>query len=180
MKRIAFSREIISEKERVYIKNYLENILSVDTSSINLSLDKLVKTCFNDFCIIFEDRGFNDLNTIFKGRWVAGIVNEKIFISPWLYDIIYKQFGRRACIVVDGKGLEVFLYGEDLFASSIKEYYEPIDNDVAVLDYRDDNVLGVAKPLVKGHELKKLIKEGVNKPVFKNIFDLGIYIRLVG
>lgn len=180
MKRIAFSREIVSKKERMYIENYLKNILGVDIDNINLFLDKLVKTCFNNFCIIFEDRGFNDLNMIFKGRWVAGIVGEEVFISPWLYDIIYKQFGRRACIVVDGKGLEVFLYGGDLFASSIREYYEPIDNNVAVLDCRDNNVIGVAKPLVKGHELRKLIKERVDKPVFKNIFDLGMYIRLVG
>ncbi len=177
MKKIAFKKVLLNENEVSLIKHYLEEILNVPM--VHLQFKKLVKTCFNELCIVYEDG--EDLDTvIYQGRWIAGIIGDDLFLSPWLYSSIYNTSGFKACIVVNKKALEIFLYGGDIFASSITRFYEPIDNVVAVIDPRDNAVVGAAKPIVKGEILRKIINDKREEPVFKNLFDLGVFLREFG
>lgn len=176
---IRFTKTRLRPDEKRRLIDYIENVMAIDPSIVDET--RLFKTCFDEICLIYEDSiPDTATTTVYKGRWVAGIIGDTLFLSPWLYSEIYSNIGYRAAIVITKKAVEIFLYGGDIYASSIVKFYEPIDNIVAVIDPRDSTVIGVAQPLVKGGELRSAIKEKRSEPVFKNIFDLGLFLRKLG
>ncbi len=132
---------------------------------------------------IMSCRGFGAryerVSVVYSGECIGFIIDGKPYLSTQLYEEIYRYIGGyRAALIASEHGVKAFLYGNDLFASSIKEYYEPLDNPVAVIDPLDNRVVGVAEPILHGENLFKALRESMEKPVYRNIYDLGLYIRL--
>jgi len=128
-------------------------------------------------CSEYGAKYFN-ASVVYSGEWIGIVVDNKVYLSTIVYERVYKYLGEyRAAIKVSEQGVKTFLYGNDLFASSITEYYEPIYNPVAVIDSFDNRVIGVAEPMVDQNELINALKKGLEKPVYRNIYDLGFFIR---
>ncbi len=128
-------------------------------------------------CSEYGAKYFN-ASIVYSGEWLGIVVDNRVYLSTIVYEGVYKYLGEyRAAITVSEHGVKSFLYGNDLFASSVVEYYEPIYNPVAVIDSSDNRVIGVAEPMVSENELINALKKGLEKPVYKNIYDLGFFIR---
>jgi len=128
-------------------------------------------------CSEYGAKYFN-ASIIYSGEWLGIIINNKIYLSTVIYERVYRYLGEyRAAITVSQHGVKTFLYGNDLFASSIIKYYEPMYNPVAVIDSFDNRVIGVAEPMVSENELINALKKGLERPVYKNVYDLGFFIR---
>lgn len=156
---------LLSRKHIIKIQSYLNNVLGVDPHKY-LPI-KLYYTCFNNICFVHEESGGIDkASLIYSGLWIGLIINDEPYLSPQLFEKIYSEIGYRASVIVNDKGVKNFLYGKDIFEESISEKYLPLNNPVSVIDYCDYRVIGVAKPLRKG--------------IYKNIYDLGWFIRILG
>lgn len=132
--------------------------------------DELRYLCINDLCIIHSiiaGAGEFGTNTIYQGQWVATIVKGEITPSIPLVKKIYSSKGFRAAVLVGEKGVKAFLYGNDVLLESIIEKYEPVDGLVSIVDSSDNEIIGFAK-------------WNPRKKVFENIYDLGIYLRILG
>jgi len=163
-KRVKFSFDKLSSRRYRMLWEYLEKILGVDPSKY---LPKqLYVTCFDEYCIIHEKAGREDKATLlYSGRWIGLIVHGKTCLSTYLYEEIYRERGYQAAIIVGDTGVKNFLYGRDVLEESIVEKYPPLNSQVAVIDQSDYRVIGVAEP----------IKEGV----YRNIYDIGIFLRVI-
>ncbi|MEM1695754.1 MAG: hypothetical protein QXJ18_03050 [Desulfurococcaceae archaeon] len=128
-------------------------------------------TCFEDLCIVYvhDPRipGILSATEIFGGRWIALYVKGTLAPSIPLIKEIYKRTGLRAAIVVSEEGVKAFLYGNDVLPESVIELVPPSKGLYAVVDYYDKDVVGFAKWNPK-------------KRVYENIYDIGIFIRLLG
>ena len=128
-------------------------------------------------CSGYGAKYFN-ASIVYSGEWLGIVIDNRVYLSTIIYERIYRYLGKyRAAITVSEHGVKNFLYGNDLFASSVIRYYEPIYNPVAVIDSFDKRVIGVAEPMVSENELINALKKGLEKPVYKNIYDLGFFIR---
>ena len=128
-------------------------------------------------CSKYGAKYFN-ASIVYSGEWLGIVIDDRVYLSTVIYERIYGYLGKyRAAITVSEQGVKTFLYGNDLFASSVIRYYEPIYNPVAVIDSFDNRVIGVAEPMVSENELINALKKGLEKPVYKNIYDLGFFIR---
>jgi len=128
-------------------------------------------------CSGYGAKYFN-ASIVYSGEWLGIVVDNRVYLSTIVYERVYRYLGEyRAAITVSEHGVKTFLYGNDLFASSVIEYYEPIYNPVAVIDSFDNRVIGVAEPMVSEKELINALKKGLEKPIYKNIYDLGFFIR---
>lgn len=123
----------------------------------------------NDICVIYEPiKGARLRPTmLFSGRWVGLSVKGLVVPSIQLLNEIYSREGPAAAIIVAEQGVKAFLYGNDVLVESVIEAYPPADGIVGVLDSTDMKVIGVAKYSKK---------EGV----YKNVYDAGIFLRLLG
>lgn len=164
-KRVEFSFGRLSSRRYRFLAWYIEKILGADPSKY---LPKqLYITCFSNYCIVHEEAGREDLVTLlYSGRWIGLIIRNKICLSTYMYEEIYRDLGEyRAAIIVGEKGVKNFMYGRDIFEESINEKYPPLNNQVAVLDEKDKHVIGVAEPLKHG--------------IYQNIYDIGIFLRII-
>ncbi|RLG88907.1 MAG: hypothetical protein DRO15_01805 [Thermoprotei archaeon] len=110
------------------------------------------------------------------GLFIGWKRNEKFIPTPWLFSYVYGCLGKiKAAIQINEKASYLYLYGRDIFASSIMKIYEPIKegNYVAVLDYEGE-IIGV------GLLLKSPLKAEGNEVVVKNVFDMGWFLRRGG
>mgnify|MGYP000167906647 CR=1 FL=1 len=110
------------------------------------------------------------------GLFIGWRMNEVFIPSPWLFNYIYNCIGKvKAAIEIDEKASHLYLYGRDIFSSSIMKIYEPIEKNsyVAILDFEGE-IIGVG--LVLKHPLEAEEKE----VVVKNIFDMGWFLRRGG
>ncbi len=121
---------------------------------------------------------YNNLTSTYSGFWIGLWMNNKLYLSPLLYEEIFVRIGRfRATVVAKEKGVKSFLYGNDLFASSIQEYYPPLDNPVAVVDASDGRVIGVGELTIDPVLFMRMVRESVEEPVVRNIYDLSVFIK---
>jgi len=147
------------------LKKYVGRAFNAELDLL-VEVGELKETCFNDLCLIFQ--GITELSgAVFSGELVGIVKEGHVVPSPQLYTKLFQRFGWRSCVVATDKGVKAFLYGNDLLLESVAEIYPPVDNYVAVLDYYDYNVIGVA------------VWDESSK-VFKNVFDLGVYLRKLG
>jgi len=127
-------------------------------------------TCIGDICIVYSmpsNLGVNGLTRLYMGRWVATVVNGALTPSIPLVESIYASRGLRAAIIVTEQGVKAFLYGNDILLESIREKYEPVNQLVTVVDSSDREIIGFAE-------------WDQRRRVYRNIFDLGLYLRLLG
>jgi len=127
-------------------------------------------TCIGDICIVYSmpsNLSVNGLTRLYMGRWVATVVNGVLTPSIPLVESIYASRGLRAAIVVAEQGVKAFLYGNDILLESIREKYEPVNQLVTVVDSSDREIIGFAK-------------WDPRRKAYRNIFDLGLYLRLLG
>ncbi len=168
------------------LKNYLEEVLDASIAEyIEENRDKVFVIRVNriGFIYVLERKTWlkNLPNIVFGGKWIGVIVEKDVCPSINIYERAFLNKGYRASIVVSEHGAKNFLYGNDIFASSIEEYYDPLNYCVAVIDYFDKKVIGVAKPFddISMNELYKFLEEKQAIPVFKNVFDLGFFLRVL-
>ncbi len=166
--------------------NYLDNVLDTDIAYYireNKENTYIVQVNKIGFIYILEKEGKlgNLPNIVYGGKWIGVVIDNDVCPSINLYEQVFSTKGYRASIIVNEEGVKNFLYGNDIFASSIEEYYEPINYCVAVIDYFDKRVIGIAKPVetISLDELHKLLEEKQAIPVFKNVFDLGFFLRVL-
>ncbi len=81
---------------------------------------------------------------------------------------------RRKRVWVNEKGEMLFLYGRDLFASSILRTEDFKENEVVFICNRDGDIIGIGKSRYDSDKIKDL--EG-NRVVIENLIDRGEYIR---
>lgn len=163
MKRIKVSIKKLKKKHMIELERFIEKILRADPS--NYLKQTLYVTCFNETCIIHEKAGKLDKVTLlYSGLWIGLLINNRVYLSPIIYEKIYSVYGFRAAIKVNEIALKNFLYGRDIFEESIIEKYPPLNNPLAVLDdeYR---VVGVVEPYRRDIQ------------IYRNIYDLGLFLR---
>lgn len=130
--------------------------------------EKLKMLCFNDVCIIYEPIGIEPAKiTIYCGPWIAIMNRGKIAPSIPLINEIFRKKGVRGAIEVCERGIKAFLYGNDILIESIVTKYPPCDRLVAVIDHVDKEIVGFA-------EWDK------ENNVYRNIYDIGIFLRQIG
>lgn len=164
MKKIKLRMGLLSDIYVYKLHNYLRNVLEVDPHKYLPS--RLYYTCFNNICYIHEESGkLNKASLIYSGFWFGLLINDEVYLSPQLYEKIYSENGFKASIIVSDNGVKNFLYGRDILEESIVEKYPPLNNPVSVIDYVDYRVIGVAEPFEKG--------------IYRNIYDLGWFLRIL-
>lgn len=133
--------------------------------------DELYYTCFNDFCMIYtatRDVLIGVRSTrVFAGRWIGVYYKKLLTPSIPLVNEIFREIGVKAAIVVAQKGASAFLYGNDVLPESVVQVIPPNRGIYAVMDQSDGEVLGFAR-------------WNPRKEVYENIYDLGLYLRLLG
>ncbi len=179
---VRYRREGVGKSYLEELKNYLVNILSTDYREY-LS-GKLYTTWINNIGFIHRIiesplKTIVKATIIYSGEWIGLIKDGRAYLSPFIYQEVYSKKGFKAAIVVSDKALKNFLYGKDILASSIIEVYPPLYNPVAILDPIDKRVVGVAKPMVKYSLFKKYIASKSLKPIYENVYDLGLFLRFL-
>lgn len=130
--------------------------------------ENLHELCVGQVCVIYEpalDR-LGDATILFSGKWVALQIKGELAPSVPLVEKIYSHEGYRAAIVVAEKGVKAFLYGNDVLPASVLEKHPPVENIVSVIDSSDYRIIGFAK-------------YDKHRDVYKNIYDLGIFLRIL-
>ncbi len=152
-------------KIRSILNYYIREILQVNPTKYIGHEQYLA--CFDKYCFIHQGSGkFDGATLLFSGKWIGIVIGNKPYLSPLIYEEIYNDLREfRAAIIVKEKGVKNFLYGNDILPASIIKEYEPTNTIVAVVDEKDYSVIGVAKPI------------GINKKVYKNIYDIGLFLR---
>jgi len=163
--RLKYRSKPLPRKYLRKLELYIHGILRVDPRKYLLGEPRL--TCIGETCIIHEGRNEYPATTIYSGRWIGLVINDKPYLSPVIYEEIYRDNGFRAAVIAKEKGVKAFLYGNDLLPISVEKIYEPRREAVAVIDKTDYRVIGVARwdPRMR---------------VFKNIYDLGLFLRNLG
>ncbi|ADV64644.1 hypothetical protein Desmu_0325 [Desulfurococcus mucosus DSM 2162] len=168
MKMVRLKKGVAGGSIRMRLHRVLRDVYGVDP--VEYVEGRLGYTCIDNVCLIYVADAAAPLgNTpvIYMGSWVAVLVSGELAPSIPLVEKIYKDKGVRAAIIVREKGVKAFLYGNDVLPESIVEKREPVEGLVTVVDSSDHGIVGFAK------------WDPVRK-VYRNIYDLGVYLRLLG
>ena len=144
---------------------YFSEALGVEASEF-FNPQRLEETCFGAVCVLYEARATAP-RTLLSGDALAVVVKRHVVPTPALYEKVFKRFGLVAAVKASEQGVKAFLYGNDLLLESVLEIYPPVDSYVAVVDGLDGLVVGVAR-------------WDTGSRVFRNIFDVGLYLRGFG
>ena len=180
---VRYSKSVVERSELEILREYIERKLNAPWNEI--VKEPLLKYCYNGICFIVSSSEnvrkadlMKEFNVVFGGEVIGIVYRGYVFPSLNVYERVFHETGEfRAAIIANEEGVKNFLYGNNLYASSIIEYYEPIDNIVAIIDNVDMKAIGVAKPIVHGRRLREYIQRKLERPVYENIFDLGLFLR---
>lgn len=166
-RKTVFKHGLLDENLYRRLVDYLMNVLKVDYRRYICVKPRYV--CFDDFCLAYCSidctQHVEPGRMVYSGAWIGLIKNNKIYLSTQLYEKTFREFGVRASIVVSDAGVRSFLYGRDVLKNSVVEKYPPLNNPVAVLDYADRRVIGVAEPYGS---------------FYRNVYDVGLFLRYFG
>ncbi len=163
--RITYESRRLSRKYLSILRNYIRKSLRTDPS--NYIGNSLVVTCLGKTCIIHEGRNTYPATTLYSGRWIGLIIDDYPYLSPVLYEEIYMEHGYRAAVIARDKGVKAFLYGNDLLPVSVQKVYGPKKYPLAVIDSSDHKVIGV-------------VRWDPRNRIYRNIYDLGLFLRALG
>lgn len=161
--RVSFKHGTLPPQMIEKLRTYLSSVLEVDPNEY-LCVEPLY-SCFDNICLIFclqTTHGVPVDALVYGNKWVGVVINNEPYLSLNIYEDVFRSKGYRASIVVSEKGCKAFLYGNDILRESIVVTYPPVNNPVAVIDSLDKKVIGVAIP---------------HGDVYKNVYDLGLFIR---
>ncbi|AFK51355.1 hypothetical protein TCELL_0931 [Thermogladius calderae 1633] len=144
---------------------YFSEAFGVEASEF-FNPNRLEETCFGVVCVLYEGRAPSP-RAVFSGNAVAVVVKGHVVLTPVLYEKVFGRLGLVAAVKASEQGVKAFLYGKDLLLESVLEIYPPVDSYVAVVDSVDGLVVGVAR-------------WDSGSRVFRNIFDIGLYLRGFG
>ncbi|MEZ0290542.1 MAG: PUA domain-containing protein [Sulfolobales archaeon] len=123
-----------------------------------------------------------DVEVVSAGLRIGFIESGKFIPTPLFLDLLYERLATtRGAVIAGERGVKAFLYGNDLLYESVIKIYEPFKRNhiVSIIDPEDGRVVGIG---VATEDLEEILKwprtrEYMIKPVVKNIFDLGFYLR---
>lgn len=168
MQRINLRTGLLGYKHTTRLFNYIEKILGYEP--LKLIKPPLYYTCFNDKCIIHEGSGrYDGATLLYRGVWIGLLIDGKPYLAPRIYEEVYRRRGYRAAIIVGDQGVKAFLYGNDVLRESVLREYPPLHDAVAVVDHSDNRVIGVARRV-----------RGRGRTYYRNIYDLGMFLRVWG
>lgn len=185
-----YEKKIIDQKLYEYWRVKLENILKdrilLVTIKNNYRKVYAVSGEHNNTLKILKRHNYLQQLThlgLFIG--VIGIKHHKMTFHPSLeLGYVIHKYAKRNLVRVARKGEQVFLYGRDIFASSILSIVPPLIKKHYVVIVNTSNEylgLGIALMSLRSiHELDKLKLENENRVVIKNYIDLGWYLRQGG
>lgn len=173
-----------SEKERLELKTGktpLKLVLKLKSTIRDLygvDPDKYIPlntrlTCIDSFCIIHSEipstRGLrlSNLRIIYEGSWLGVYVKRTALPSISLARRILQEHGLRSAILVSDQGVKAFLYGNDILPQSVIKIYPSSTGIYTVIDSSDQEVIGFSK-------------WSSRRKVYVNIYDLGIFLRILG
>ncbi len=163
--RIIYESRRLPRRHLSILRNYIRKSLRTDPS--NYIDNSLIVTCLGKTCIIHEGRNIYPATTLYSGRWIGLIIDDYPYLSPVLYEKIYMEHGFRAAVIARDKGVKAFLYGNDLLPISIEKVYGPTKYPLAVIDSSDHRVIGV-------------VRWDPHDRIYRNIYDLGLFLRALG
>jgi len=163
--RLKYRSKPLPRKYLRRLELYIHDILRADPRKYILGEPRL--TYIGETCIIHEGLNEYPATTIYSGRWIGLLINDKPYLSPVIYEEIYRDNGFRAAVIAKEKGVKAFLYGNDLLPISVEKIYGPRRGPVAVIDKTDYRVIGV-------------VQWDPRMRVYKNIYDLGLFLRNLG
>ncbi len=163
--KITYESKRLARRHLFILENYVRKSLRADPS--NYIGNSLIVTCLGKTCIIHEGRNTYPATTLYSGRWVGLIIDDYPYLSPVLYEEIYMEHGFRAAVIARDKGVKAFLYGNDLLPVSVQKVYGPKKHPLAVIDSTDHRVIGV-------------VRWDPQKRIYRNIYDLGLFLRALG
>jgi len=130
-------------------------------------------TCIDEFCIIHsevsstQELRTSGLRVIFEGTWLGVYTRGLILPSILIARRIFRDQGVQAAILVAERGVKAFLYGNDILPESVIKIYPPSRGIYAVIDGVDNEIVGFTR-------------WSSEKRVYVNLYDLGIFLRLLG
>lgn len=126
-------------------------------------------TCLGEnICLIYNKQHFfPKLLVLYENSWIGLYVKKTLVPSLSLIKEIYKKHGIKAAIIVNEQGVKAFLYGNDILPQSVVKVIPPKLGLYAVVDVSDEEVVG-------------FVRWSSRKRVYKNVYDLGIFLRLLG
>lgn len=132
--------------------------------------DRLQYTCLNkDLCVVYGKQHLPDVESLvlYEDSWIALYIKKILAPSLSLIKKIYEKHGVKAAIIVSEKGVRAFLYGNDVLPQSVAKTIPPKLGLYAVIDSSDMEVLG-------------FVKWDGKRQVYENIYDAGIFLRMLG
>lgn len=149
------------------LKDLLKLLYNVDPDDYVKGVTRY--TCFNpELCVIYSgEHPFSGAFTLYGGLWIALFVKRTLVPSINIASRIYKEHNVRAAIVVADKGIKAFLYGNDILPQSVLKVIPPNHGIYAVLDPVDNEVVGFVRWNTKKH-------------IYENLYDAGIFLRVLG
>ncbi len=173
-----------SEKERLKLKTGktpLKLLLKLKLAIRDLygvDPDKYVPlntrlTCIDNFCVIHSEipdareLRLSNLRIIYEGFWLGVYVKKTVLPSTSLARRILREHGLRSAILVSDQGIKAFLYGNNILPQSVIKIYPSTTGTYTVIDSSDQEVVGFSK-------------WNSRRNVYVNIYDLGIFLRILG
>jgi len=154
-------------------RKWLNSLKAITRKLWGVDLDDLIgqyhfATCFDMNCLLWStNRRSRRRRVIYEGFWIGVYHEKRLLPSISLVEKIFANNHFRAAIVVTYKASELFLYGKDVFETSVLTSYEPADSIVAVLEPEEKFVIGFAL-------------YDASCKCYRNLYDLSIFLRLLG
>lgn len=158
---------VLSISVREKIAKRLKELYDVDPS--NYVPPALRYTCYlKDLCVIYGSKlNAADLTVLYEDSWIALYIKKQFIPSISIVRSIYSNHGVKSAIIVGEQGIKAFLYGNDVLPDSVISIIPPAKDLYAVIDSSDDEIVGFASwdPI---------------KKIYANIFDIGMFLRVLG
>jgi len=120
----------------------------------------------------FVSSNRHKLNFIHAGIKVGEVGSRRVRFT---LEGAYYLAGKRKRVFVSERGEMLFLYGRDVFASSVKGWDDGLkEGDAVFISNKDGYILGIGRLV---HDLKRIYRSSSDDIVIRNLVDRGEYLR---
>jgi len=153
------------------LKSCIRDLYSVDPEKYIPKYTRL--TCISELCIIHSEEEcaqrlrLSSIRVIYEGYWLGVYVKGVVLPSTVLATKIIQERGLSAAIIITDHGVKAFLYGRDILPESVIKTYPSSRNIYAVIDHSDHEIIGFSK-------------WDDSRKVYVNLYDLGLFLRILG